>query len=71
MQLLGLLAAASATFLYLVMAILHAVETKKNAGSGRWLERRKGYVRLEQNSLDPYQIHEDDDADSEESRTFK
>lgn len=55
-QMTGLGALAVASVLYSVLALVHFAEAK--SGGGSLFSRQKGYVRLEQNSLNPYEVHD-------------
>lgn len=65
---IGLGALVVASVLYFVVALVHFMEAK--SGGGSLFSRQKGYVRLEQNSLNPYEVH-DTYEDEEPRGTFK
>ena len=52
--------------LFFVLALVHLTEAK--SGGGSLFARQKGYVRLEQSSLNPYEVHDADEFEDEEPR---
>lgn len=65
-QMLGLGVGCVAAVLYFVLALVHLVEAK--SGGGGLFSTQKGYVRLEQNSLNPYEVHDAEEYVDEEPR---
>lgn len=52
--------------LYFVLALVHLAEAR--SGGGSLFSTQKGYVRLEQNSLNPYEVHDTEEDEDEEPR---
>lgn len=53
---IGLGALVATSVFYFVLALVHFAEAK--SGNGSLFSRQKGYVRLEQNTLNPYEVHD-------------
>ena len=49
-----------------MLALVHLAEAK--FGGGGLFSRRKGYVRLEQSSMNPYEVHDAEEYEDEEPR---
>lgn len=69
-QMLGLSVCSIAAILYFVLALVHLASAKSDGGG--LFEGRKGYVRLEQATLNPYEVHDAEEYEDEEPRvSFK